>query len=249
MTGINDVELAVGEPCVQELAVARRDEPVVATGDDLDGGCDVTESFGEDGEVRWVAAHVGRRLDEPAARVRREVVLAYRVGQGVPLDALKGRGDDVAPIDALKSRQVWGLDELFEGARNLKRERRAATSHDGAGETVKVLRRREQHRAGTDVGPYDVRMTQSPLVEEPQQERAHRAWRLQIRPPLGLAEARQIDGDQAPGLRQARPDRLPREETLRPRVEHQDRLVCIADALGVSDREAVGLSSLCAHAI
>ena len=122
MTGIKDVELAVGEPCVQELAVARRDEPVAATGDDLDGGCDVNESFGEDGEVRWVAAHVGRRLDEPAARVRREVVLAYRVGQGVPLDALKGRGDDVAPIDALKSRQVWGLDELFEGARNLKRE-------------------------------------------------------------------------------------------------------------------------------
>ena len=74
----------------------------MATGDDLNRGPDVAESFGEDRQVGRIAAHVGRRLDEPIARVGRQVVLAHGVGQGVPLDAFEGSGDDVAPIDALK---------------------------------------------------------------------------------------------------------------------------------------------------
>src|SRR4051812_16921227 len=52
MAGLDEVELAVGQPRVQELGVARRHERVVATGDDLNRSPDVAESLGEEREVR-----------------------------------------------------------------------------------------------------------------------------------------------------------------------------------------------------
>ena len=51
MAGLEDVELAVGQPRVQELGIARRDERVVATGDDLNRGPDVAQPFREDRQV------------------------------------------------------------------------------------------------------------------------------------------------------------------------------------------------------
>ncbi len=122
MAGLEDVELAVGKPRVEELGVARRHERVVAPGDDLNRRPDLTESFSEDRQVRRIAAHVGRRLDEPIARVGRQVVLAHSVGQGVLLDAFEGSCDDVAPINASKPGQVGSFDDFFEGARDLQRK-------------------------------------------------------------------------------------------------------------------------------
>ena len=67
MARLEDVELAVGEPRVEELGVARRHERVAAAGDDLNRGADGAESFGEDGQVGRVAADVRRGLDEAVA--------------------------------------------------------------------------------------------------------------------------------------------------------------------------------------
>ena len=165
MAGLEDVELAVGQPRVQELGVARRHERVVATGDDLNRGPDVTESFGEDRQVRRIAAHVGRRLDKSIARVGRQVVLSYGLGQSCAARCLEGSGDDVASIDARNPRQVRGLDDSLSAPVTCKRDRRAAAADDGAGEPVRVLGCREQHRTSPDVGPDEMRAAKPPFVD------------------------------------------------------------------------------------
>ncbi len=113
----------------------------------------------------------------------------------------------------------------FECARHLEREGRAAAADDGAGEPVDVLGCREQDRTGPDVGTDHVRVAELPLVDQPQQEPTHGPWGKQLSSALGLAEAREIDGDEAGVLGQARPDGVPREQALGPGIEEQDRLL------------------------
>jgi len=64
------------------------------------------------------------------------------------------------------------------------------------------------------------------------------------RQPLRLAEAGEIDGDELSRIAEARPDRVPREQTLRPGAEEPDRLVSALAVFGERDREAVGATLL-----
>src|SRR5207244_5511980 len=106
VAGLEDVELAARQPRVQEFSVARRHERVAATGDDLNRGPDVTQSFRKDRQLGGIAAHVRRRLGESIARVRAQVVLTNGLGEYVPLDAFESLGDDVASIEGPESAHV-----------------------------------------------------------------------------------------------------------------------------------------------
>jgi hypothetical protein len=83
VAGVDDVELAVGQPCVEELCVRGRDRGVASAGDDLHRRLDRREQVSKDRELGGVGAHVAHRLDEVVAVVGGEVVLPGPVGQRV----------------------------------------------------------------------------------------------------------------------------------------------------------------------
>lgn len=83
------------------------------------------------------------------------------------LDAFECPGDDVTAIDSPEPAEVWGLDDVFECARHLERDRCSAAANDGAGEAVDVLGSREQDGTRSNIGPHHMRVAELPLVDQP----------------------------------------------------------------------------------
>src|ERR1700722_13818095 len=69
---LEDVELAVGQPLVEKLAVDRWYHRVLAATDDLQRRPDLRQQAAEGRELGRVRADVAHRLDEPVALVGRQ---------------------------------------------------------------------------------------------------------------------------------------------------------------------------------
>src|SRR6478735_2543610 len=76
---VDDVELAVRQPLVEELGVDRWHRQVLPAGDDLHRYLDLRQEVAQDWQLGRVGAHVAHRLDHPVALVGGEVVLADEV--------------------------------------------------------------------------------------------------------------------------------------------------------------------------
>lgn len=66
----------------------------------------------------------------------------------------------------------------------------------------------EQRCRSADVRADDMRSVQLPLIDQSNDELAHRLRRQEIVPALGSAEAREVDGNQMGVLGELLPDRL-----------------------------------------
>jgi hypothetical protein len=92
--GVEDVELAAGQPAVQELGVDRRHRRVARASNDLHRRLDLGQQVAQGGEFGRVGADVTHRLGHPVTLIRSQVVLADGVGKRVALDAGQRTGDD-----------------------------------------------------------------------------------------------------------------------------------------------------------
>jgi hypothetical protein len=102
----------------------------------------------------------------------------------VLLDALNGLGDDVAPVDGAERLDIGRLDQVLERPGHIEGHRGAAAADNGAGKTLRLLGEREQGGAAADVGPDQVRVSEAPLIDQPDEERSHRTWGEQVAPAL-----------------------------------------------------------------
>src|SRR4029077_15627732 len=75
---VDDVELAVRQPLMEELGVDRRHRTVPAAGDDLHRGLHLRQQIAQGRELGRVGAHVPHRLDEAVALVGRQIILTDR---------------------------------------------------------------------------------------------------------------------------------------------------------------------------
>jgi hypothetical protein len=118
--GVEDVELAAGQPVVQELGVDRRHRRVAGAGDDLHRRLDLRQQVAQGREFGRVGADVAHRLGHPVTLIRPQVVLADGVGKRVALDA------DVGPDDvrACEPEGVGSVDD--ELAHRPRRQQRIA---------------------------------------------------------------------------------------------------------------------------
>jgi hypothetical protein len=84
--------------------------------------------------------------------------------------------------------------------------------------------RGEQRGRRADVRADQVRVGDVPLVEDPDQELAHRHGREQIGASFGPAESGQVDGQQARDAGQPGPHPVEGVQALRPRTGQHDVL-------------------------
>ena len=84
--------------------------------------------------------------------------------------------------------------------------------------------RGEQRRWRADVGAHQVRIADVPLIQDPDQELAHRRGGQQVGSPLGAAETRQVDRQQPRDARQPRPHPVEGVQALWPRTGQHEVL-------------------------
>jgi hypothetical protein len=112
--GVEEVELAVGQPLVEELAVGRWHHRVSLSGDDLHRRLDLRQQIAQDRKVGGVGADVAHRLDEAVAVVGGQVVLPDVVGERVSLDVGECVGDDLPRVGGAVGLEIGGVDPVLE---------------------------------------------------------------------------------------------------------------------------------------
>ena len=94
MASVDDVKFAVWQPSLEVLGVAERHNRVSAASDDLHGRLYLRQDISEDLKLSGVRLHIPNRFRESIAFVRRQVVLAGRIGDPVVLERLDHAFDD-----------------------------------------------------------------------------------------------------------------------------------------------------------
>ena len=86
----------------------------------------------------------------------------------------------------------------LERAARFDREADRAATDGQAGDAFGSLRGEEQCCGGSDVGTDDVRSAEGPLVDQAGEERSRAVRGDEFGATVGVAEARQVDGDYPP---------------------------------------------------
>ena len=121
----------------------------------------------------------------------------------------------------------------------LERTGCGASTHDQAGEELRVVGGGEQGGRCSDVRADDVRTAKPGLRDQAAEEVPHLPWRQQVVAALGTAEAGQVDGEQPGVCGQRPPDGDEGVETLRPGAGQQDGGSMRAAAVGVPDPDTI----------
>ena len=149
--------------------------------------------------------------------------------------ALDQRLGILRPDDA----DVRRVDHLLQRPVDLQRAGSTPAADDQAADPPGMAGRSEQPGWRADVGADQVRIGDVPLVEDPDQELAHRHRGEQIGAPFGAAEAGQVDGQQPRDAGQPRPDRVEGVQALGPRAGQHEVLAGRAVAVGIADLQPV----------
>src|SRR4029077_15578812 len=218
---VDDVELAVRQPLMEELGVHRRHGTVPAAGDDLHRGLHLREQITQGRELGGGGARVPHRFDEAVALVGRQVVLPDWVWQRVPLDTAQYLGDDLPRVSGAEAVEVGCVDPVIQRRAQLQRDCRTPASDHQAAQPARMPRRGEQTGRGADVRADDVRVLEAERVSDLDDELTHCPRGQQRVAALRVPETWQVDGHQVRVLAEPGPHWLEGEQALGPGVQQQ----------------------------
>jgi hypothetical protein len=209
---------------VEKLRVGDRHHRVLPAGDDLHRGEDLGQEPGQQRELLGITAHIAGRFREAVAPVGLDVVGDdVAVGRG-RAEGGHQPGDQGPGVLGPEGVDVRRFDQLLQRPADFQRIGGTAAADDQAPEPPGMAGRGEQRRRRADVRADQVRIADVPLVQDPDQELAHRRRRQQAGPPFGAPEARQVDGHQPRDAGQPRPHPVEGVQALGPRAGQHEVL-------------------------
>src|SRR6266511_3842846 len=166
VTGVERMDLAVGEEVVEVLVVRPRHEVVVAPGHDLGRRGDRRQQVTQHRVLLGVMPHEPGRLREAPEVVGADIVLVdvgLAVARGSRLDRVADVGPGVQPAHEVQTRR---LDDVLERTARVDREADRAAADGQAGDALWRPGGKEERRGRADVRADDVGSSKTPLVDQ-----------------------------------------------------------------------------------